>query len=68
MAAGMAPTSGAGPVTDAVPLVVKPSVTDGLLVLLVLLVLLFLALHGRVDGGDPKLEAVADRQGRAGFR
>ena len=44
------------------------SATEGLVVLLVLLVLLFLALHGRVDGGDPKLAAVADRQDRARFR
>ena len=64
----MAPTSGAGPVTGATPLVVRASATEGLVVLLVLLVLLFLALHGRVDGGDPKLEAVADRQDRARFR
>jgi hypothetical protein len=55
-------------VIGASPLVVRPDATDGLLVLLVLLVLLFLVLHGRVDGGDPKLEAVADRQGRTGFR
>ena len=54
--------------TDASPLVVRVASTSGLVVLLVLLVLLFLALHGRVDGGDPRLEAVADRQDRARFR
>ena len=68
VAAGMAPTSGAGPVTAAAPLVVQAVRDRGFVVLLVLLVLLFLALHGRVDGGDPKLGAAADRQGRAGFR
>jgi len=55
-------------VTDAQPLVARATATEGFVVLLVVLVLLFLALHGRVDGGDPKLEAVADRQGRTRFR
>ncbi len=64
----MAPIPGAGPVTDATPLVARATATEGFVVLLVVLVLLFLALHGRVDGGDPKLEAVGDRQSRTRFR
>jgi len=55
-------------VTDASPLVVRAASTSGLLVLLFLLVFLFLAFHGRFDGSDPRLESVADRQDKAGFR
>jgi hypothetical protein len=55
-------------VTDARPLVARATATEGLVVLLGLLVLVFLALHGRVDSGDPKLEAVGNRQGRTRFR
>jgi hypothetical protein len=64
----MAPTPGAGPMTAAAPLVVRVNSAEGLVVILVLLVLLFLALHGWVDGGDQKLESAADRQDRARFR
>ena len=45
----------AGPVTAADVLSVRPTTAEGLVVLLVVLVVLFLALHGRVDGGDPRL-------------
>jgi hypothetical protein len=42
-------------VTAADVLSVHPTASEGLVVLLVILVALFLAFHGRVDGGDPRL-------------
>jgi hypothetical protein len=42
-------------VTVAEALSVRPTPSEGVVVILVILVLLFLALHGRVDGGDPRL-------------
>jgi hypothetical protein len=45
----------AGPATVAEALSVRPTPSEGVVVILVILVLLFLALHGRVDGGDPRL-------------
>jgi hypothetical protein len=55
MAVGSAPVPRASPVTAAAPFTVRPTASEGIVVLLVLMVVVFLALHGRVDGGDPRL-------------
>jgi hypothetical protein len=47
---------------------VRAAQSGGWVILLVVLVLLFLALHGRVDGGDPKLRGLADVDNEGRFR
>ena len=59
---------GAGPATGAAPLVGRRAASTSLVGLMMLLVILFVALHGRLDAGDPKLRAVTGRQERVRFR
>jgi hypothetical protein len=66
LAAGASAVPGAALTPAGPPIVVRAARSGAAVILLVLLVLVFLAVHGRVDGGDAKLRGVgeADQQGR----